>query len=831
MDRPDLAAVDALFDELLDLDSASRSQRMDDLSEIDPSMHKELSMLLASDKQAAEVLGALDSQPSLALAVGATWGPYELTRAAGAGSMGRVYQAKRVDGRFDHTVAIKFLTLGASDDIQRRFQSEIQILARLSHPNIVSLIDGGSDQGVHYLVMQWIDGKPLNEASQECDFRQRLDLFDQLLKAVDHAHRHLVIHRDLKPSNVMVDSEGQVKLLDFGISKNLDGGATQTQALMTPRYAAPEQILGQPISVATDIFSLGMLLFEVIAEKLPPMPTSGSLESLVDYARTLELPDLGQIADTPTHPDLCAIVGRCLMREPQRRYATVAELARDLRRYREGRPVQARRLGRSARLGRWLLRHRWAAGATLATGLALAVGTTLHLNRLQVERDQAQAAFRFLTGLFGDLNPMSAGVDALSLPVADVFQLGLKRLESGKQLSPQSRAELALTFSAGLSDAGRYEQAIEAADFAINTLEELMTTEPEIVRLTVSAYLTKLLALGFQGDSEGFMAVAELAERLLPKLSDQAIERPRYWHLLGNHLQRDGHVDDANEALGRAVEQLDAMAGSAAADDLNITALADLAVALRWVSDERAVGLINRSIALAKARNIPDTRMGLLHAKRAGVRGVFESSEAATEDHLRAMELTARSLGPDHRESLVLKSNYALNLMALNRHEEAVTLLQQVLERSQHAEDLDPMELAKTLQNIAAAMKETGQYREATAHAEQAQALYESIFPDTNHQLALPRLTRAEIALLRGDAQLSGILAAEAIARLTLVPQDHVLNQVARVYQHVANTLQRGCQPEASAALTEEGQKVVSFLTDKRRVTPLLREALDLESC
>ncbi len=831
MDQPDLAAVDALFDEMLDLDPDSRKQRMETLFQTDPPMHRELSELLASDQHAAEILGALDSQPSLTLAVGATWGPYKLTRAAGAGSMGRVYQAKRIDGRFDHTVAIKFLTLGASDDIQRRFKSEIQILARLSHPNIVSLIDGGSDQGVQYLVMQWVNGEPLTQASKTCDFSQRLDLFSQLLMAVDHAHRHLVIHRDLKPSNVMVDSEGQVKLLDFGISKDLEGTATQTQALMTPRYAAPEQILGQSVSVATDIFSLGMLLFELLAEKLPPMPASGSLESLVDYARTLELPDLGKVSDTPVHPDLGAIVGRCLMREPQRRYATVAELERDLLRFRDGRPVTARRLGRFPRMGRWLLRHRWAAGATIAAILALAVGTTLHLNRLQTERDQAQAALTFLTGLLGDLNPMKAGVDALSLPVADVFQLGLQRLESGQQLSPQSSAELALTFSAGLSDAGRYEQATAAADFAISTLDKMASNEPDVVQLKVAGYLGKLLALGFQGDSDGFMKVAAMAEQLLPQLDDQAIERPRYWHLVGNHLQRDGQVDKANEALSRAVEQLDAMTPAEVVDDLNITALADLAVALRWLNDERAVGLINRSIALAEATNIPDTRMGLLHAKRAGVRGAFESAEAATEDHLLAMELTAGSLGPDHRESQVLKNNYALNLMQLNRHQEAIPLLNQVLERRREFDDLDPMEIAGTIQNLAAAMKETGQYIQANAHAEQAQVIYERIFPDTHHQLALPRLTRAELALLQGDAALSGVLASEAIERLTQVPQDHLLNQVARVYQHVANTLQRGCQPEVSAALAKEGEKVISYLTLERRVTTLLRQALDTQPC
>ncbi len=831
MGRPDLAAVDALFGELLDLDPASREQQMQDLFRTDPPMHRELSELLASDEQAAQVLGALDHQPSLALAVGATWGPYELTGAAGAGSMGRVYQAKRVDGRFDHTVAIKFLTLGASEDVQRRFKSEIQILARLSHPNIVSLIDGGSDQGVHYLVMQWIDGQPLNLASRNCTQSQQLDLFFQLLKAVDHAHRHLVIHRDLKPSNVMVDREGQVKLLDFGISKELDSGATQTQALMTPRYAAPEQILGQPVSVATDIFSLGMLLFEVLAEKLPPMPSSGSLESLVDYARTLALPDVAQLADSTVHPDLSAIVERCLMREPERRYATVADLERDLRRYREGRPVVARRLGRPARLGRWLLRHRWAAGATLAVGLALAIGTSLHLNRLQVERDQAQAAFRFLTGLFGDLNPMKAGVDALSLPVADVFQLGLKRLESGEELSPQSRAQLASTFSAGLSDAGRYEQAITAADFAIKTLENLPITEPDTAQLQVSAYLGKLLALSFLGDSESFNEVAQRVEKQLPQLDQQAIERPRYWHMLGNLRQRDGHVDEANEALGRAVEKLDAMDPSPEVDDLNITALSDYAVALRWMNDDRSVGLINRSIALAEARNIPDTRMGLLYSKRAGVRSVFESAEAATQDHLRAMELTAKSLGPDHRESLVLKNNYALNLMQLHRHQQAIPLLQQVLDKRREREQIDPMDVAKSLQNLAAAMKEVGDYTGAIAHAEQAQTLYETVFPDSNHQLALPRLTRAELSLLQGDAQLSSVLAGEAIARLIEVPQDHILNQVARVYQHVANTLQRGCQPEAPGAMATEGQKVVGYLTEKRRVTPLIVQALDLDPC
>ncbi|MEM9530245.1 MAG: serine/threonine-protein kinase [Pseudomonadota bacterium] len=813
---PELARVNALFDELLDLSEHQRTARLNTLATTDPALHQALQALFDSDARAESILGDLTAEPPVALAVGGTWGPYRLTRAIGAGGMGRVYQAERIDGRFDHTVAIKFLSLGASDDVQRRFRSEIQILARLSHPNIVSLIDGGSDQGVHYLVMQWIDGQPLTAAAEDRSLDERLDLFAQLLDAVDHAHRRLIVHRDLKPSNVLVDREGQVKLLDFGISKALDGSATATQALMTPRYAAPEQILGQPVTVATDVFALGLLLYELLAEKLPPMPDGSSLEALVDYARDLDMPAVSQVSGRRVHPDLEAIVARCLQRDPERRYSGVAALAQDLTSYRDGRPVQARRLTGLARAGRWLLRHRWAAGAVTAVLLAIAGGTSLHLNRLQAERDQAEATLAFLTGLFGDIGPMSDGVEALAMPVADVFRLGVARLEDAGELSAPARAQLALTFAYLLTDASRYDDALRAVKLAERFAESL---DPDgDTELLMSIYLQRNVVHSFRGESKELARLAGRAEKLLPKLSAGSAQRAEYWRLLGNQRRFDGDLVGAAQALENSMTAYDDMAPLRGNLVLKTSTLSDLAVVLRDQDPQRSLTLIDQAVELAYELGMPGSRRGLLHAKRASIRGLVEGAEAATEDHEMALTLTRESLGPDHRETLVLQNNYALHLMRLARNEEAAPLLEQLVARTKEFDDLDPTELAARVQNLAAAQKELGLFDKARGNARRALALYESALPAEHYQLALPRLTLAEMDLMEGRGEAATVLAARAAAQLNALPPDHMLRRVARVYAAIGS-----CGSAAPAASEEDYAKVLAFLGEQRRVAPLVK--------
>ena len=283
--------IDSIFDEALDRDPASREDFLEAACEGDAELRREVEALLAADRRAPELF----EQGALSFAApawdpgeaeeggpepGARLGAYRLLEEIGRGGMSRVYLAERDDDRLRRRVAIKVLEASTRhrEELEGRFRAEGLLLASLSHPNIAEVYDAGVDsQGRPYLVMEHVDGKPITEHcdAESLEVSERLDLFRDVCSAVQHAHRHLVVHRDLKPGNILVDEEGRVKLLDFGIAKLLDVGVlgagagdlpkTRTGIVpMTPEYAAPEQVLAEEITTSTDVYALGLILFELL---------------------------------------------------------------------------------------------------------------------------------------------------------------------------------------------------------------------------------------------------------------------------------------------------------------------------------------------------------------------------------------------------------------------------------------------------------------------------------------------------------------------------------------------------------------------------------------
>jgi serine/threonine protein kinase/Flp pilus assembly protein TadD len=382
------AQIDRLFAEAAALAPGEREAYLDAQCGAEAELRAEVESLLAADAAAGARLAGTIEQAAAALPpnpcgadAGLRLGPYLLVRELGRGGMGAVYQAIRSDGEFLQTVAIKLVKRGMdSDAIVHRFRTERQILAGLSHPNIAALLDGGTTpDGRPYLVMEFIEGQPLIEFadSRGLDVRARLDLFRPLCRAIDYAHRHHVLHRDLKPANVMVTAEGVPKLLDFGIAKLLlpelvAGGApaTETHArLMTPDYASPEQIRGEELTPATDIYSLGVLLYRLLAGRQPYSVTGRSMAEMERAITEQTAPPPSQAAADPKvrsmlAGDLDTIIAMAMRKEPERRYATAADLDADLHRYLSGRPVEARRDSPLYRARRWTRRHGLAAAAS-----------------------------------------------------------------------------------------------------------------------------------------------------------------------------------------------------------------------------------------------------------------------------------------------------------------------------------------------------------------------------------------------------------------------------------------------------------------------------------
>jgi len=432
VDRSALALE--LFDVLVELDAATRDARLAALSPDDPALADEVRRMLDADARAsglldrdppagAAVLAAVGSRESGAAgAEGRTLGPFTLRRLLGRGGMGEVWLAERADGDFRHQVALKLLKRGMdSDDMMRRFVQERRILADLSHPGIARFIDGGvAEDGAPWYAMEFVEGVALTEhaRSRALGVRERVALVADVAEAVAYAQTRLVVHRDLKPSNIQVDAEGRVHLLDFGIAKLLQGDSDARETMtgvraMSPAYAAPEQILGEAISTATDVYALGVVLYELLTGTLPHQRSVVSLETLAEHVRheTADRPSMrlrradaanGEalgIAPGRLHGlaravsgELDTIVLTALRREPARRYASAAAFADDLRRWLGGHPVAAQADTAGYRLRKFVARHRLAVGSAVAVLLALVAGFGTALWQARVAREAARRA-------------------------------------------------------------------------------------------------------------------------------------------------------------------------------------------------------------------------------------------------------------------------------------------------------------------------------------------------------------------------------------------------------------------------------------------------------
>jgi Tol biopolymer transport system component/tRNA A-37 threonylcarbamoyl transferase component Bud32 len=403
--RPDRwQRIEALLDSALDLPTGDRVAYLERECGGDAELFREVSAILEAGQRSDPVLDAsavrlgaplLPNDVAPAIAPPERVGPYRIQRLIGEGGMGSVYLAQRDDGQFRQRVALKLVRRGLHLDsrIVRRFRDERQILATLNHPGIARLLDGGlTDDGLPFFAMEYVEGAPID---RYCDahglsVEQRLELFARVCDALAHAHGKQIVHRDIKPSNILVTESGEPRLLDFGIAKLLgpDEGASDPSAitrrserLLTPEYASPEQIRGEPVVVASDVYCLGVLLYEVLTGQLPfrrAERTPFELERAVleeDPTRPSEIVQREPLRRR-LRGDLDAIILTAMNKEPERRFATAAEMAADVRRHLAGEPVRARGASRVYRARRWAVRHRLVLGSTLVVALATTVIAT-----------------------------------------------------------------------------------------------------------------------------------------------------------------------------------------------------------------------------------------------------------------------------------------------------------------------------------------------------------------------------------------------------------------------------------------------------------------------
>jgi eukaryotic-like serine/threonine-protein kinase len=459
--------IDELFEQALLRPPGERSVWLSAACGNDAALREEVAELLEAHALDRGILDRPPPRPAGSGAADRRIGAYRVVRELGRGGMGVVYLAERDDGQFQRRVAVKLLRASPdAEELHRRFVAERQILASLVHPHIAQLLDGGVTDGrLPYLVMEYVEGMPITDYCdrQRLTLNERLRLFMDVCSAVHHAHQNLVIHRDLKPSNIMVTEEGRVKLLDFGIAKLLNPGMSAVAVpvtrmdlrIMTPEYASPEQVRGDPLSTASDVYALGVVLYELLAGRRPyrlastapaeltrvVCETDPEAPSLAVARAEPDAPSLAAVSERRhTSPerlrsqlrgDLDAIIAMALRKEPGRRYASAALLAQDVGRHLEGRVVQAHRDTRAYRARKFLRRHRAqvAAGILVALSLVIGAGVALWQAReaseqrdlarsaaalADVERRKSDEVANFLFGLFEASDPFAAPLDSLS---------------------------------------------------------------------------------------------------------------------------------------------------------------------------------------------------------------------------------------------------------------------------------------------------------------------------------------------------------------------------------------------------------------------------------
>lgn len=632
-----------------------------------PELLSQVLALVAAESEAgtfleSPVLCGLPLEPPALVGSLESLGPYRILRPIGQGGMGTVYLAERADRQYEKRVAIKIADRPGSPEVQRRLEAERSILARLEHPNIARLYDSGTVQGVPYFVMELVDGIPIDRYCRlhGLGLGARVDLFVGVCRAVEHAHRSLVVHRDLKPGNVLVTVQGEPKLLDFGLAKLLDPAAAAPEATrgglrpLTPEYASPEQLLGEPITLASDVYSLGAVLYRMLSGELPRSIASLEPSKLARALAQDPPPLCGRSRAAGRGPavdaDVEAIVLKALAVEPARRYGSVSELLADLERYKAGEPVRARPPTAWYRAGKFARRHR--AGLAAVTGvlavvcaallLVLAQMREVALQRNEARRSQARAEglSALLVDVLREADPSRSGGENVTL--REALDRGVSGIETRSGDDPELRALQLAAVGSIYRELGAYDEALRFTGAAVELREaggQPLPLARALVRLGT--------ILNDQGSYREAQASLHRAVTLLGEhLGGSHREVAQALEGLGWSQQQLGHYEAAEASLRRALAIFTRHHGEGSAE----VASARLRLGqLQWVTGrlaDAAESLLAAADVLARSGDRYRAELGLARENLGVLALVSGDLDAAERWLLASLEVRTESLGP-----------------------------------------------------------------------------------------------------------------------------------------------------------------------------------------
>lgn len=741
--------------------------------------------------------------------IGTRIGPFSITGQLGSGGMGAVYKAKRVDGQFQQEVAIKLLQKGIqSKETLRRFRQEQEILATLKHSNIAQLYDGGiTDDGLPYLIMEYVDGVAIDQYCNDhkLTIDQRIELFTDVCKAVQFAHANLVIHRDLKAQNIFVNSEGTVKVLDFGIAKLLDPKLTEQTLLITrpgqkfwtPQYAAPEQVKGEGITTATDVYALGVLLHklltdtypldlkdktvaeaeQMIAEGAPKSPSLSIAESEEPHklaaTRQTKAADLRK----KLTGDIDAMVSKALRKEPEYRYNSVAQLIEELERCQNGLPLLARKDTISYRVGKFYRRHKTGVAITVMVILFITGITGFYTWRIAQERDLAQAetakaeeVMEMMVGLFEANNPSNAQGETMS--VREVLEEGTSRIQDELNDQPEVKAALLAAISRVHENLGFYEDAISLQEQALT----LRRNTPSVAGADLAESLDNL---GVLHARQGSFDSAEplYREALAIKLDEYDSQHPEIANSYNNLglLMRDKGNYEAADSLFRASLAIKRQHydedHSSIAKTLN-----NLATLLARQGDlESAQTFFEEVLSLRRniyGNNHPLTANSLNNLSVAyAMQGNFEASAPLIRE---AVAIRRNVLGEEHPLVVQSMGNLASMLRDLGDYEAAKPIYEEALSLSRKNFGADHPTTMKSQSGLANLLAEQENYQKAESLLQDVVSVRRERLGDEHPLLAQSLYELASVQYRAGGYESAARLSQEAlqIQQVTL-PEGH----------------------------------------------------------
>ena len=759
-------------------------------------------------------------------------GPYRIIRPLGHGGMGDVYLAAAEGDGFTRTVALKLIRKGLDTErVLARFRQERRILAGLRHPNIAQLVDGGAaEDGSPYFVMEFVEGEPLDEycSRRDLDLRERLELVESICAAVHHAHQSLVVHRDLKPANILVTPDGRPKLLDFGIGKVLtpdgfgeDDVTRVEDRALTPAYAAPEILRGEPVTTAVDVYALGLLLYRILTGALP-FPATGSVAERL-AAMDEPPPRPSALASTRARipAELDTVVLKALSADPDARYGSAAALAEDLRRFQEGRPVQARPHGVLYLTRKFLGRHRVSAGAGLVAAFSLVGGSAYALAQSRLvaaERDKALEVRGFLLESFGavgadrtlgDSVTARALLDAQAAVVGDAY--------AGR---PDLQREMMLVLAEGYERLGLFTEARQWAEAAM-ALPGSSAPGDGAAAMGLLGWITHQ-----QGRPDEALPLLEAA--VADARKGRAAERTlaRTLNDLGVVQEALGRFDAAGESHREALELRAGLFGenhrSVAVSASNLSV-----IRYRQGDFQGAVEEASRSLRGIRASFGADHQRAVIVQSNLAVFKLVAGDLRGAEDDFRDLwQRQARIQGPEHPVTVRVMNSLATVLRQQEKWVEAESVLREVLRIMQGWPEPNPTDLATTLANLGDVVSVRGDHREGEALVRRALDIQVGVLGPDHLDVADSQIFMSN--LLEREGELEAAIewrerAAGTLARVLGPDREPALAQRVEVARLLALT---GRTDEARVVLVEVRDRAADALPGDHPLAGQVRRAL-----